>query len=78
MNEVKTPKKPLFYYYAVAMVMVVLFNLLAMPWLMEHQIKQVDYNTFVTMTENTEIGRVEIPASSSRRVNSGSGTMAVL
>ncbi len=66
MNEVKTPKKPLFYYYAVAMVLVVLFNLLAMPWLMEHQIKQVDYNTFVSMTENTEIGRVEIQEQDNR------------
>ncbi len=66
MNEVKTPKKPLFYYYAVAMALVVLFNLLAMPWLMEHQIKQVDYNTFVSMTENTEIGRVEIQEQDNR------------
>ncbi len=42
MNEVKTPKKPLFYYYAVAMVLVVLFKILSMPGLIEDQIKQVD------------------------------------
>ncbi len=66
MNEVKTPKKPLFYYYAVTMLLVVLFNFLAMPWLMEHQIKQVDYNTFVSMTKNAQIGRVEIQEQDNR------------
>ncbi len=66
MNEVKTPKKPLLYYYAIAMVLVLLFNFLAMPWLMEHQIKQVDYNTFVSMTENAEIGQVEIQEQDNR------------
>ncbi len=60
MTEVKTPKKPLLYYYAIALIAVVLFNFLAMPWLMEHQIKQVDYNTCVSMTEKAEIGRVEL------------------
>ena len=44
MNEIKTPKKPLIYYYLVAMLVVLLFNFLAMPWLAEHQIKDVDYN----------------------------------
>lgn len=51
MNEVKSPKKPLLYYYFVAMLLVMLFNFIAMPWIAEHQIKEVDYNTFVTMTE---------------------------
>lgn len=50
MNEVKSPKKPLLYYYFVAMLLVMLFNFIAMPWISEHQIKDVDYNTFVTMT----------------------------
>ena len=45
MKEVKTPKKPLLFYYAVALLVLFLFNLLAMPWLAEHQIKDVDYNT---------------------------------
>ena len=51
MNEVKSPKKPLIYYYMIVVLLVLLFNLLAMPWLAEHQIKEVDYNTFVSMTE---------------------------
>lgn len=51
MNEVKSPKKPLLYYYFVVMLLVMLFNFIAMPWISEHQIKDVDYNTFVTMTE---------------------------
>ncbi len=66
MNEVKSPKRPLLYYYAVALVLVMLFNFLAMPWMAEHQIKEVDYNTFVTMTEQGEIGKVEIQQQDNR------------
>ena len=66
MNEVKPPKKPLLYYYFVAMLLVMLFNFIAMPWISEHQIKDVDYNTFVTMTEQGEVGRVEIQEQSNR------------
>ena len=66
MNEVKSPKKPLLYYYFVAMLLVMLFNFIAMPWLAEHQIKEVDYNTFVTMTEQGEVGQVEIQEQSNR------------
>ena len=66
MNEVKSPKKPLLYYYFVAMLLVMLFNFIAMPWMAEHQIKEVDYNTFVTMTEQDEVGRVEIQEQSNR------------
>ena len=66
MNEVKSPKKPLLYYYFVAMLLVMLFNFIAMPWMAEHQIKDVDYNTFVTMTEQGEVGRVEIQEQSNR------------
>ena len=66
MKEVKTPKKPLLFYYAVALLVLFLFNLLAMPWLAEHQIKDVDYNTFVSMTEKKEIGQVEIQQQSNR------------
>ena len=66
MNEVKTPKKPLFYYYIMALLVLLLFNLLAMPWLEEHQIRDVDYNTFVSMTEQGQIGRVEIQQQSNR------------
>ena len=66
MNEVKSPKKPLIYYYLAAILLVVLFNMLAMPWLAEHQIQEVDYNTFVSMTEKKEIGKVEIQQQSNR------------
>ena len=66
MNEVKSPKKPLLYYYLIALLVVMLFNLLAMPWLAEHQIKDVDYNTFVSMTEQGKLGQVEIQQQSNR------------
>ena len=71
MKEVKTPKKPFFYYYAMAMLMVMLFNFLAMPWLAQHQIKEVDYNTFVTMTEQGEVGQVEIQQQDNRILFTG-------
>ncbi|MGI6012079.1 MAG: ATP-dependent zinc metalloprotease FtsH [Ruminococcus sp.] len=60
MNEVKQPKKPLIYYYTIVMIVLLLFNILALPWLSQRQIKEVDYSTFITMTENREIGQVEI------------------
>ena len=60
MNEVKTPKRPFIYYYCVAMISVMLFNALFMPWMMERQVKEVDYGTFMTMTQNGEIGKVEV------------------
>ena len=66
MNEVKSPKKPLLYYYVVALLGVMLFNFIAMPWMAEHQIKEVDYNTFVTMTEQGEVGKVEIQQQDNR------------
>ena len=66
MNEVKSPKKPLLYYYFVVVIILMLFNMLAMPWMAEHQIKEVDYNTFVSMTENGEVGKAEIQESDNR------------
>ena len=60
MNEVKKPQKPLLYYYGIVLLIVLLFNSIAMPWLLERQVKEVDYGTFMTMTEDQEIGRVEI------------------
>ena len=66
MNEVKSPKKPLLYYYVVVLLVVMLFNFIAMPWISEHQIKDVDYNTFVTMTEQGEVGKVEIQQQDNR------------
>ena len=66
MNEVKRPKKPLIYYYGIICLALILFNLLAMPILSERQIKEVDYGTFMSMTENGEIGRVEIQEQENR------------
>ena len=60
MHEVQKPKKPLYYYYGVALLILMCFNLLAMPYMAEKQVKNIDYGTFMTMTENKEIGRVEI------------------
>ena len=60
MNEVKTPKKPLIFYYCIALLVVLLFNLLAMPRLMEAQVREVDYGTFMKMIDDKEIGLVEI------------------
>ena len=66
MNEVRSPKKPLIFYYIVAMLLVMLFNFIAMPWLSQYQIQEVDYNTFVTMTQQGEIGKVEIQEQDNR------------
>ena len=60
MNEVKKPKKPLIYYYSLVLLVLMLFNFLAMPAIMERQIKEVDYGTFMTMTEEKNIGQVDI------------------
>ncbi len=60
MNEVKKPKKPLISYYCIVLLILILFNSLAMPWLMDHQIKDVDYGTFIQMTEDGQVGRVNI------------------
>ena len=60
MNEVKTPKKPLIYYYSIVMLVLLLMNLFITPLLQQARIKDVDYGTFMTMTENKEIDQVEI------------------
>ena len=60
MQQVKSPKKPLIYYYTIVIIVLLLFNLLAMPWISERQIKEVDYGTFISMTEEGKIGKVEI------------------
>ena len=60
MDEIKNPRKPLIYYYAIAMLVLMLFNLLAKPWLMRAQIDEVDYGTFIRMTEEKKIGKVNI------------------
>ena len=60
MNEVKKPRKPLMFYYGVAMVIILLFNLFAMPMLESAMVTEVDYGTFMTMTQEKNIGKVEI------------------
>ena len=60
MNEVKRPKKPLAFYYVIALLAIMLFNSLIMPRFAGRQIQEVDYGTFMSMTENGEIGQVEI------------------
>lgn len=60
MNEIKKPKKPLIFYYTLVLVIIILINSLLVPWMAKMQIKEVDYGTFMTMTDNKEIGKVEI------------------
>ena len=60
MNEVKKPNKPLFFYYGIALLVIVLFNLLLMPRIAEKQVKEVDYGTFIKMTEQKELDEVDI------------------
>lgn len=62
MNEVKKPRKPLIYYYTIVLIAIILFNFLAIPFISGARVKEVDYGTFITMTENKEIGKVEIQA----------------
>ncbi len=60
MQEVKKPKKPLIFYYGIVLLALLLFNFLAMPWLAQRQVKEVDYSTFLQMAENQELGQVEV------------------
>ena len=60
MNEVKTPKKPLIAYYCIVILLLLLFNMLVMPMISQRQVKEVDYNTFMEMTYNDNIGKVEL------------------
>ena len=60
MKEVKPPRKPLFYYYGIALVVLLLINFLLVPLVARHAVQEVDYGTFMTMTENKEIGQVEV------------------
>ena len=60
MNEVKKPRRSLLFYYFVVMLVLVLFNTIIMPMFTSWEIKQVDYGTFITMTEKGEVGLVEV------------------
>ena len=60
MEQVKRPKKPLMFYYTIVLIILILFNIIAMPYIKEKQIKDVDYGTFIAMTEKKEIKKVEL------------------
>ncbi|MBS6734355.1 MAG: ATP-dependent zinc metalloprotease FtsH [Clostridiales bacterium] len=60
MQEVKKPKKPLIYYYVIVMAILLLVNFLLMPWMAQNQVQEVDYGTFMTMTENKQIEEVQV------------------
>ena len=60
MNEVKKPKKPLMYYYSVALLVLLLMNLFIIPAIQKVQVKQVDYGTFMTMIDQKQVGKVEV------------------
>ena len=60
MNEVKKPKKPLMFYYGIVILIIILFNFFAVPWIAGQQVKEVDYGTFMSMIEEKNIGLVEI------------------
>ena len=60
MNEVKKPQKPLIFYYAIVIGIILAFNLVIMPLFAGNRVKEVDYGTFMEMTENRQIGLVEV------------------
>ena len=60
MKEVKSPKKPLLYYYGIALLVILIFNIVVSPLISSAAIKEVDYGTFMKMIENREIGNVEV------------------
>ena len=66
MKEVRPPKRPLIFYYCVAVLILLLFNFLAMPWLAQRQIQEVDYNTFVEMLEGGQVGLVQLQEQENR------------
>ena len=60
MHEVKKPKKNLAYYYLIVLIVIMLFNAFVYPYIIEQQVKEVDYGTFMSMTEKGKVGQVEI------------------
>ncbi len=60
MNEIKKPRKSMAFYYLIAIIVIILLNFLAIPYLEQRQVEEVDYGTFMTMTEEKQIGQVEI------------------
>ena len=66
MNEVKKPRKPLIYYYCIVMLVLLLFNFLAMPWISRQRIQSVDYGTFMDMAAEENLGQVEVQQDENR------------
>ena len=64
MKEVKSPRKPLIYYYGIVLLVLLLFNLLVTPLLSQRQVQEVDYGTFMSMIDEKNIGEVEVSDSS--------------
>ena len=60
MKEVKSPKKPLIYYYGIALLIIFLFNFVVSPLMMQKRVTEVDYGKFMKMIEDKEIGKVEV------------------
>ena len=60
MKEVKSPKKPLIFYYGIALLVIVLFNVIVSPLLVKARVTEVDYGTFMSMIEQKKIGNVEV------------------
>ena len=60
MQEVKKPRKPLIYYYVIVLIVLLVFNFLLMPWAAERRVQEVSYDTFMQMTEEKDIGQVDI------------------
>ena len=77
MNEVKQPKKSLIYYYVIVLLVLIVFNFLAMPWILQRQVREVDYGTFISMTEERQVGRVEIQAESNQIIFTNKDNTAI-
>ena len=60
MKEVKSPKKPLLYYYGITLLVILLFNLLVAPLIARNQVTETDYGTFMQMIEDKDIGKVQV------------------
>ena len=60
MQEVKKPRKPLIYYYIIVLAVLLIFNFLFMPWAAERRVTEVGYDRFIEMTEEKDVGQVEI------------------
>ena len=60
MKEVKNPQRPMAFYYGIALLVILLFNSMAKPYMEEAKIEQVDYGTFMSMTEEKKVTKADI------------------